>query len=114
MSNKIFKRNELERLNCVTDEDIELVLQHKKKLPVLCNNDSVDEFSVDARLLHKQLGVSKVFSKWIKNNLKDYAENTDYITAAPREIAQTAATGDISTRTCFPAGMWGTYCLWPH
>lgn len=85
MSNKIFKRNELERLNCVTDEDIELVLQYQKKLPVLCNNDSVDEFSVDARLLHKQLGVSKDFSKWIKSNLKDYAENTDYITAAPRD-----------------------------
>lgn len=82
---KTFKRNELERLKCVTEDDIDLVLKYQRKLPVLCDDSAVDEFSVDARLLHRQLGVSKEFSKWIKSNLKDYVENTDYITVVPRD-----------------------------
>lgn len=82
---KLFKRKELERLQCVTDDDIELVLKYQKKLPVLCGNDSLETFCVDARELYKQLGVKKKFSPWIKANIKGYIENVDFITSSPRD-----------------------------
>lgn len=78
-----FKKKELERLGC-NEEDIELVIKYQKKLPLLSNCDDIEGFSIDARILHAQLGVKKKFSTWIKSNLKDYIENTDYITSSPR------------------------------
>ena len=85
MGNKVFKRKELERLQCVTDDDVELVLMYQKKLPILCTDNFLEKFCVDAREFHKQLGVRKKFSTWIKANLKDYVKDVDFITGSPRE-----------------------------
>lgn len=82
---KLFKRKELERLQCVTDDDVALVLKYQKKLPILCDNDSLETFCVDARELYKQLGVKKKFSPWIKANTKGYIENVDFTTSSPRD-----------------------------
>ena len=86
MDSKMFKftRKELERLGR-NDEDIELVMKYQKKLPILANCQDIEGFSIDARILHNQLGVKKKFSTWIKANLKDYLKNVDYITSSPRE-----------------------------
>ena len=77
-----FSRKELERLNC-SEEEISLVIKYQKILPILSDGES-EGFTIDARLLHEQLKVKKKFSTWIKSNIKDYVENTDYITSSPR------------------------------
>lgn len=86
--NNIFKRKELERLKCSEDE-IQLVLNYQKKLPILCENSEIDRFSIDARKLHEQLCVKKKFSTWIKSNLKDYESSIDYLTSSPRGTNET-------------------------
>ena len=78
-----FTRKELERIGR-TEEEIDLVLKYQKKLPILSDENS-EGFSIDARLLHEQLGVKKKFATWIKSNIKDYSENVDYIISSPRE-----------------------------
>ena len=49
-----FSRKELERIGR-NEEEIELVMQYQKKLPVLIENNNVEQFSIDARLLWEQL-----------------------------------------------------------
>ena len=49
-----FTRKELERIGR-TEEEIDLVLKYQKKLPVLIENNNVEQFSIDARLLWEQL-----------------------------------------------------------
>lgn len=84
MSSRKFTKKELERLQC-TPEEISIVMTYQKKLPILSEGAETSKFSIDARILHQQLGVKKKFATWIKNNLKDYIENTDYIISSPRE-----------------------------
>lgn len=79
-----FNKKELQRLNC-NDEEIALIMEYQKKLPILSENETINIFCVDARQLHDQLGAKKKFASWIKTNLKDYIENVDYITGSPRE-----------------------------
>lgn len=83
LMNTNFSRKELERIGC-TEEEISLVLKYQRKLPILTNEDS-NGFPVNARLLHIQLGVSRDFTKWVKNNIKGYVEQCDYITVVPRD-----------------------------
>lgn len=65
--NQKFSRKELERLEC-TEEEIKLVMDYQKKLPVIVDED----FSIDARILHSQLKVGKDFSTWIKGRINKY------------------------------------------
>lgn len=53
-----FSRKELERIGR-NEEEIELVMKYQKKLPVLIENNNVEQFSIDARLLWEQLDKSK-------------------------------------------------------
>lgn len=88
MSN-FFTKKELLRLGC-TDDEIKLVMQYQKKLPILVENENDDDFCINAKDLHKQLAVKKKFSDWFKTRVKSYRfiENTDYITTSlKREIA---------------------------
>lgn len=88
MSN-FFTKKELLRLGC-TDDEIKLVMQYQKKLPILIENENADEFCINAKDLHKQLAVKKKFSDWFKTRVKSYRfiENIDYITTSlKREIA---------------------------
>ena len=52
------------------------------------NNSQIN--SVDARKLHEFLEVKKDFSNWIKNRLKDFTENQDFIRFAQKVEANNA------------------------
>lgn len=70
MINK-FSRKELERLNC-SEEEVDLVLKYQKKLPILVGNNTLEKFSVDARLLWEQLDKPQGdFSHWVKRKIVD-------------------------------------------
>ena len=88
MINK-FSRKELERLNC-SEEEVDLVLKYQKKLPILVDNNTLEKFSVDARLLWEQLDKPQGdFSHWVKRKIvdkiikgtkvKSFVENIDFI-----------------------------------
>ena len=78
--NQKFSKKELERLGC-NQEEIKLVMDYQKKLPVIVDNDEIERFCVDARALHIQLSIGKDFSTWIKSRISKYnfQENNDYI-----------------------------------
>lgn len=78
-----FSRKELERIGR-TEDEIDLVMKYQSKLPILSDGKNCG-FTIDARLLHKQLSVKKKFATWIKANLKDYVEGIDFIVSSPRE-----------------------------
>ena len=77
---KGFTKKQLERIGC-SNEEIQLVLDYQKRLPVLVNNEDVEGFCVNTRQLHEQLGVGKTYQHWIKARIKSYrfTENVDFI-----------------------------------
>lgn len=77
---KKFTRKELERIGC-TEDEINLVVQYQKKLPILVENDSIKGFSVNARILWEQLECPQgQFTKWINRKFAPYGfkENIDF------------------------------------
>lgn len=79
--NKGFTKKQLERIGC-SNEDIELVLDYQKKLPVLINNDGVEKFCVNARELHEEFKLKRKYSDWIRKNAiecEEYEEGKDYV-----------------------------------
>ena len=77
---KGFTKKQLERIGC-SNEEIQLVLDYQKRLPVLVNNEDMEGFCVNTRQLHEQLGVGKTYQHWIKARIKSYrfTENVDFI-----------------------------------
>lgn len=75
---KSFKELELSNYD-MPQEDIDLILEYQKKLPVLQEDN---ENWVDGRLLWEQLGVKSEYSNWIKQNINDMdlEENVDIVT----------------------------------
>lgn len=69
--NQKFSKKELERLGC-NEEEIKIVMEYQRKLPVIVENDVIEDFCVDARTLHTQLDVGKQFSNWIQIRIKSY------------------------------------------
>ena len=64
-----FTRKELERIGR-TEEEIDLVMKYQKKLPVLIENNSVEQFSINARLLWEQLDKPQGdFSHWVNRKI---------------------------------------------
>ena len=64
-----FSRKELERIGR-NEEEIELVMKYQKKLPVLIEDNNVEQFSIDARLLWEQLDKPQGdFSHWINRKI---------------------------------------------
>ncbi len=78
MINK-FSRKELERLD-ISQEDIDLVLKCQKQLPVLFDNDTIAEYSVNSIDLWNQIGSKDKFSNWLKANVfnSDNIEKDSY------------------------------------
>lgn len=76
---KKFTKKDLERLN-VSEKDIDLVLKCQKKLPVLFDNDSIAEYSVNAIDLWNQIGSKDKFANWLKANVfnSDNVEENSY------------------------------------
>ena len=80
MVKKFTKRQLLDQCGFNADE-VQIILEYQRKLPVLVENVDIDGFCVNARDLWKQLGVKTQFSKWIQSNLDvgGLEENEDFI-----------------------------------
>lgn len=64
MVNK-FNRKELKRLGC-NDNEIQIVLKYQKLLPM-----PDTDYELNARALHKYLGVGKDVSNWITGRIRN-------------------------------------------
>ena len=95
---KGFTKKQLERIGC-SNEEIQLVLDYQKRLPVLVNNEDVEGFCVNTRQLHEQLGVKKKYSDWIKARIKSYrfTENVDFILISPLREIKKGRGGDVKS-----------------
>ena len=85
MANLRFKENELKRLRC-TEEEIEVVMEYQKQLPILVENEECEGFCIDLKDLHKQVGSKRHYADWVKDRIKKYkfVENKDYITTSQK------------------------------
>lgn len=100
MIKKFTKRQLLYQCGFSVDET-KTILEYQKKLPILVENDnSTDDFPVNARDLWKQLGEPQgKFADWIKRKITKkktkekkllFLENKDYLTISQKcEIANT-------------------------
>lgn len=83
-----FSRKELQRLDC-TDDEIELVMKYQKRFPIILDNeDNIEKFCIEARMLYKEIIQSddmSHFSRWIKRAIKNYGfvENSDFAMISP-------------------------------
>ena len=95
---KRFTKKQLERIGC-SNEEIQLVLDYQKRLPVLVNNEDVEGFCVNTRQLHEQLGVKKKYADWIKARIKSYrfTENVDFILISPLREIKKGRGGDVKS-----------------
>ena len=70
-----FSRKELERIGR-NEEEIELVMKYQKRFPIILDNeDNIEKFCIDARMLYKEIIQSddtSHFSRWIKRAIKNY------------------------------------------
>lgn len=101
--NQKFTKKELERLGC-TEEEIKLVIEYQKKLPIIVDNDGIEKFCVYARDLHSQLKVGKHFTDWFSIRVKSYkfAENVDYSMVTPNgETKAFAEGGDTRSKNYY-------------
>lgn len=85
-----FNKKELQRLNC-NDEEISLIMEYQKKLPILSENEDINSLCVNAKDLWTQLNngadVSTKFQHWAKKNIveqnytsseyEEFYENSD-------------------------------------
>lgn len=100
MIKKFTKRQLLDQCGFSVNET-KTILEYQKKLPILVENDnSTDDFPVNARYLWKQLGEPQgKFADWIKRKITKkktkekkllFLENKDYLTISQKcEIANT-------------------------
>ena len=95
---KGFTKKQLERIGC-SNEEVQLVLDYQKRLPVLVNNEDVEGFCVNTRQLHEQLGVKKKYSDWIKMRVESYkfVENVDFILISPLREIKKGRGGDVKS-----------------
>lgn len=87
-----FTKEELSQYG-LSENEITTILDYQALLPVL---QEENENWISARLLHKQLKVSKDFSSWIKKQIKDMdlIENENYKIETPLKVNQNAKGGD--------------------
>ncbi len=100
-----FSKKELERIGCGEDE-IELVMKYQKRFPIILDNeDNIEKFCIDARMLYKEIIQSddmSNFSRWIKRAIKNYgfAESVDFLMISPiGRIKEFAKGGDVKSKT---------------
>lgn len=75
---KLTKNNLIKKLGITDNDVINLITDYKDKLPIL--SEEGEGFCVNARDLHRELGVGREFAKWIKERISKYEfiENNDY------------------------------------
>lgn len=100
-----FSKKELERIGCGEDE-IELVMKYQKRFPIILDNeDNIEKFCIDARMLYKEIIQSddmSNFSRWIKRAIKNYGfiESVDFSMISPiGRIKEFAKGGDVKSKT---------------
>ena len=100
-----FSRKELQRLGC-TDDEIKLVMEYQKRFPIILDNeDNIEKFCIDARILYKEIIQSddmSHFSRWMKRAIKNYgfAENIDFsMISQIGRIKEFAKGGDTKSKT---------------
>lgn len=101
--NQKFSKKELERLGC-TEEEIKLVMDYQKKLPIIVDNDQIEHFCIYARDLHEQLKVGKHFTDWFYRRVKSYKflENVDFSMVSPNgEIKEFGEGGDTRSKNYY-------------
>lgn len=77
--------------------DIKVIMDYQRLLPILQQEDGS---WIDARTLHKQLGVGKDFTNWIKGRIAkyDFIENEDYKLDSPKLANQNTHGGDRKSK----------------
>ena len=78
---KVFTEEELKEKLGMREEDIQVVLEYQDKFPELLQEK--EGFCIDAEKLHKQLGLKKAFTTWIKqytdkNNKYNFLIDKDF------------------------------------
>lgn len=75
---KLTKNNLTKKLGVTNQEVINLITEYKDKLPIL--SEEGEGFCVNARDLHKELGLKDTFGTWIKNiiAMADLEKGMDY------------------------------------
>ena len=78
---KVFTEEELKEKLGMREEDIKVVLEYQDKFPELLQEK--EGFCIDAEKLHKQLGLKKAFTTWIKqytdkNNKYNFLIDKDF------------------------------------
>lgn len=78
---KVFTEEELKEKLGMKEEDIQVVLEYQDKFPELLQEK--EGFCIDAEKLHKQLGLKKAFTTWIKqytdkNNKYNFLIDKDF------------------------------------
>lgn len=79
------------------ESDIKIIMDYQKLLPVLQQEDGS---WIDARTLHNELKVGKVFANWIKDRINKYefVENEDYKLDLPNLANQNSHGGDRKSK----------------
>ncbi|WP_199714589.1 antA/AntB antirepressor family protein [Roseburia sp. 1XD42-69] len=90
-----FKEEELKQYvknGDLKESDIQIILEYQKLLPVLQQEDGS---WIDARTLHKELKVGKVFGAWIAGRIDKYEfiENEDYKVCFPKRESKKGSGG---------------------
>lgn len=85
---KLTKNNLIKKLGITDEEIISIVTEYKDKLPIL--TEEGEGFCVNARDLHRELGVGREFAKWIKERISKYEliEDVDFITIVKNDDAR--------------------------
>lgn len=95
-----FKEEELKQYvknGDLKESEVKIILDYQKLLPVLQQEDGS---WIDARTLHKELKVGKVFANWIKDRINKYefVENEDFKLDLPNLANQKSHGGDRKTK----------------
>lgn len=87
-----FTESELSQYG-LSENEISIILDYQALLPIL---QEADESWISAKLLHRQLKVSRDFSNWIKQQINDLElnENVDYKIETPSKANQRKYGGD--------------------
>ena len=78
---KIFEGKELIEKLGMSEEDKNLVLEYQRTFPELLQDDNIEGFVVNSRTLHRELGVGRDYSTWVKQRIEKYkfTKDVDFI-----------------------------------
>lgn len=77
---KVFTKEDLKEKIKFTDDEVKLIMKYQKTFPELLQDDDIEGFVINARILWEQLDKPHTqFNKWVDRKvLKYYEENIDF------------------------------------